>query len=117
MLAIGVATGIVYTVVGLPAALLLGVIAAICEAIPLVGPALGAIPALIVAITVSPQTALIVLVAYVILHLLEGNVLVPLVMRNAVGLSPFLVLVSLLIGGAVAGIVGAFVAVPLVAAL
>ncbi|HEX9043884.1 MAG TPA: AI-2E family transporter [Candidatus Limnocylindrales bacterium] len=115
--AIGIATGIIYTLVGLPAALLLAVIAAICEAIPLVGPALGAVPALIVAITVSPQVALVVLVAYLVLHLVEGNVLVPLVMRNTVGLSPFLVLVSLLVGGAAAGIVGAFVAVPLVAAL
>lgn len=114
---IGVSTGILYTLVGLPAALLLAVIAAIAEAIPLVGPALGAIPALVVALTVSPETALVVLVLYVVLQFLEGNVLVPIVMRNAVGLSPFLVVVSLLIGAAVGGIVGAFVAVPLIAAL
>ncbi len=117
MAAIGLATGIVYTLLGLPAALLLAIIAALCEAIPLVGPALGAIPALIVALTVSPGTALLVLVAYVALHLIESNVLVPIVMRNTVGLSPFLVLVSLLIGGAIAGIPGAFVAVPIAAAL
>lgn len=115
--AIGLATGVVYTVLGLPAALLLAVIAALCEAIPLVGPTLGAIPALLVALSVSPQLALLVLVAYIALHLIEGNVLVPTVMRNTVGLSPFIVLVSLLIGGAIAGIPGAFVAVPIATAV
>ena len=52
---------------------------------------------------------------YAFLQLIEGNVLVPIIMRNSVGLSPFLVLVSLLIGGAVAGVLGAIVAVPIVA--
>jgi predicted PurR-regulated permease PerM len=54
---------------------------------------------------------------YVLLQLIEGNVLVPMIMRNSVGLSPFLVLVSLLLGGAVAGVLGAIVAVPIVAGI
>ena len=54
---------------------------------------------------------------YFLLHLVEGNVLVPLVMRNTVGLSPFLVLLSLLLGGTVGGILGAVVAVPIVAGI
>ncbi|NJD29161.1 MAG: AI-2E family transporter [Chloroflexi bacterium] len=115
MATIGVATGVAYTVLGLPAALLLALVAAVTEIIPIVGPIIGAIPALLVATTVSPETAVLTLGVYVLLHALEGNVLVPIVMRNTVGLSPFLVLVSLLIGGTAGGILGAIVAVPIAA--
>jgi len=117
MAAIGVATGIAYSVIGLPAALLLALIAAITEVIPIVGPFIGAVPALLVATTMGPETVIITLGAYFVLHLIEGNVLVPLVMRNSVGLSPFLVLLSLLVGGTVGGILGAVVAVPIVAGI
>ena len=115
--AMGVATAITYTLLGLPGALLLGLIAALTEAIPIVGPLLGAIPAVLVAATVSPELAVVVAVVYVVLQFLEGSVLVPLVMRNTVGISPLLVLVSLLIGAAVGGLVGAFLAVPVAAAI
>jgi predicted PurR-regulated permease PerM len=115
MAAIGVATGIAYTVLGLPSALLLGLIAAITEAIPIVGPLLGAIPAVLVAATVSPELALVVAGVYVVLQFIEGNILVPYIMRNTIGVSPFLVLVSLLVGAAVGGVVGAMLAVPVVA--
>ena len=56
-----------------------------------------------------------VLVVYFVVQLLESNVVVPIVMRNSVGISPFLVLVSLLVGAAVGGIIGAFLAVPIAA--
>lgn len=113
---IGIATGIAYTLLGVPAALLLGLIAAIAEAIPIVGPLLGAIPAVFVAATVSPQLAVEVAGVYLVLQLIEGNVLVPVVMRNTVGISPFLVILSVLIGGAAGGFVGALLAVPIAAA-
>jgi len=113
----GLATGVAYTVLGLPGAVLLGLIAALAEAIPIVGPLLGAIPAILVAATVSPQLALIVAGVYVIIQLLEGSVLVPLVMRNTIGISPLLVLLALLVGGAVGGLVGAFLAVPIAASV
>ena len=100
----------------MPAALLLGLIAALAEAIPIVGPLLGAIPAVLVAATVSPQLALAVAGVYLVLQLIEGNVLVPLVMRNTIGISPFLVILSVLIGGAAGGFVGALLAVPIAAA-
>jgi predicted PurR-regulated permease PerM len=115
MTTIGVGTATVYTLLGVPAALLLGLIAAIAEAIPIVGPLLGAIPAVLVAATVSPQLALEVAGAYLVLQLIEGNVLVPLVMRNTTGISPFLVIMSVLIGGAAGGFVGALLAVPIAA--
>lgn len=112
---IGVATGIAYTLLGVPGALLLALIAALTEAIPIIGPLLGAIPAILVAATVSPELALVVALVYLVIQFVEGSVLVPLVMRNTVGISPLLVLVSLLIGGAVGGFVGALLAVPIAA--
>jgi len=111
------ATGAVYTVMGLPSALLLGLIAGFAEAIPLVGPLIGAIPAVVVAATVDPQLVLFVVLAYIVIQFIEGNVLVPMVMRNTIRLSSFLVIASLLVGGAVAGLVGTFLAVPIVAAV
>lgn len=111
----GVATGTAYALLGVPGALLLGLIAAITEAIPIVGPLLGAIPAILVASTVSPQLALIVAGVYVVIQLIEGSVLVPLVMRNTIGISPLLVMLSLLVGAAAGGLLGALLAVPIVA--
>ena len=116
MSSIGVATGIAYTLLGVPSALLLGLLAALAEAIPIVGPLLGAIPAVVVAATISPQLALAVAGVYLVLQLIEGNVLVPLVMRNTTGISPFLVILSVLIGAAAAGFLGALLAVPIAAA-
>jgi predicted PurR-regulated permease PerM len=117
MAAVGVASGTILTLLGVPSALLLGLIAALTEAIPIVGPLLGAIPGVLVAATVLPQLALVVAAAYLVIQVIEGNVLVPLVMRNTIGLSPFLVIVSLLVGGATAGVIGAFLGVPVAAAI
>ncbi len=117
MATIGFATGIAYTVIGLPGALLLALIAALTEVVPIVGPLIGAVPAFLVATTISPEAAIATIGTYVLIHAVEGNVLVPMVMRNTVGISPFLVLVSLLVGGAAGGILGAIVAVPIVAGL
>lgn len=117
MLAIGVATGTVYVLLGLPGAILLGLIAALSEAIPIVGPLIGAVPAILVAATVSPELAVVVAIIYIVLQVIEGAILVPLVMRHSVGISPLLILVSLLIGAAAGGVVGAFLAVPIAAAV
>ena len=116
MSALGVATAIAYTLLGVPGALLLGLFAALAEGIPIVGPLIGAIPAVLVAATVSPELALAVAGVYLVLQLIEGNILVPIVMRNAVGISPFLVILSVLTGGAAGGFIGALLAVPIAAA-
>jgi predicted PurR-regulated permease PerM len=116
MASIGVMTSIAYSLLGVPAALLLGLTAAIAEAIPIIGPLLGAIPAVLVAATVSPELALAVAAVYAVLQVVEGNILVPLVMRNTIGISPFLVILSVLIGAAAGGFAGALLAVPIAAA-
>jgi predicted PurR-regulated permease PerM len=115
MSTLGVATSIAYTLLGVPSAVLLGLIAALAEGIPIVGPLLGAIPAVLLAATVSPQLALEVAGVYLVLQIIEGNVLVPIVMRNTVGISPFLVILSLLVGAAAGGFIGALLAVPIAA--
>lgn len=115
---VGATATVAYFLIGLDGPLLLGLIAALSEAIPLVGPALGAVPALLVAaLTGRVETVVLVAIVYVVIQLVEGNVLVPLVMRNTIGVPPFLVFVSILTGGVVAGIPGALVSVPLVAAM
>lgn len=118
MTIVGVMTTIAYLVLGLENALLLGLFAGVAEIIPIVGPAIGAIPALISAfIGGGPELALLVAGVYVVIQVVEGQVLVPMVMKNVVGLPPFVVIISLLVGGSVAGLVGALLAVPVAAAL
>lgn len=116
--AVGVATTVAYFVIGLEGALVLGLIAALAEAIPLIGPALGAVPALIVAaLTGHIEIVILVAMVYIVIQVIEGNVLVPLVMRNTIGVPPFIVVASILAGTAIAGVPGALISVPLVAAL
>ena len=115
---VGVATTVAYYLIGLEGPLLLGLIAAVAELIPLVGPALGAVPALVVAaLTGNVEVVILVAVVYFIIQVVEGNILVPLVMHNAIGIPPLLVFISILAGAAIAGIPGALIAVPLTAAL
>lgn len=115
---VGVLTGIAYLLIGLEGAILLGLIAALAEAVPIVGPIIGAIPALLVAATTGQlETVLLVGVAYVVIQTVESNVLVPIVMRNTIGIPPFIVIASVLAGGAIGGVMGAVVAVPVTAAL
>ena len=86
---VGLMTTIAYFLIDLKSPLLLGLIAALAEAIPLVGPALGAVPALLVAaLTGRIEVVLLVAVVYVVIQIVEGNVLVPLVMRNTIGIPP-----------------------------
>ncbi len=115
---VGVATTIAYFVIGLEGALLLGLLAALFEAIPLIGPALGAVPALVVAAATGRiEIVILVAVVYFVIQLVEGNILVPLVMHNTIGIPPFIVFVSILAGAAIAGIPGALLAVPIAASI
>jgi predicted PurR-regulated permease PerM len=115
MATLGLATGVTYSLLGVPSAILLALLAALAEGIPIVGPLLGAIPAVVVAATVSPELALAVVGLYIVIQFIEGNILVPIVMRNTVGISPFLVIFSVLAGAAAGGFAGALLAVPIAA--
>jgi predicted PurR-regulated permease PerM len=117
MLSVGVLAGIGYTLMGLKYALVLAILAGLLEIVPLVGPWLGAIPAILVALTQDLRLALLVGVYILVIQQIEGNVLIPRVMEKTVGISPLIVIVGILIGAALGGIPGALVAVPLAAAL
>lgn len=117
MLAIGVMAGIGYLVLGLPNPILLAAFAAAAEMIPMVGPFLAFLPAVLVAFTISPGTALAVVVFALVIQQIEGNVLVPRVMSHAAGISPLTVMLGILVGAALYGLPGAFLAVPVAAAL
>ncbi|MBA3679409.1 AI-2E family transporter [Candidatus Saccharibacteria bacterium] len=116
-LIIFVASYIGLLVLGIDYALTLALFAALMEAVPMVGAYLGAIPAVLVAIlTGSPFKGLIVAIFFLILQQIEGNIIVPQVMKRAVGVHPMLILLAALIGGTLLGFVGVLIAVPVTAA-
>jgi predicted PurR-regulated permease PerM len=117
MLAIGLMAGLGYLVLGLPNAALLGVVAGLMEVVPMVGPFLAFTPAVLVALAIDPPRAIAVVAYALVIQQLESNVLVPRVMHNAVGVSPLTVLLGILVGSTLAGLPGAFLAVPLAAAI
>lgn len=117
MLVVGVACFLGLAVLGVPHAAGLALLAGLTEAIPFVGPLLGAIPAVLLGLTVSWQTALFVAAWYIIVQQLEAHLLVPRIMHRAVGLNPILVIVALIAGGTLKGVVGVLIAVPIVGAL
>jgi predicted PurR-regulated permease PerM len=102
---------------GVPYFYVLALLAALGEMIPVIGPILSAIPAVIVALTVSPTLGLAVLVFFVVQQQVENHLLVPKVMERQVGISAVVVITALLIGGSLLGIVGAILAVPTAAIL
>jgi predicted PurR-regulated permease PerM len=117
MIVVATIQGIGYTILGLPFAPLLATWAGLCELIPMVGPYIGAAPALLIALAHSPLQALLVAVFALVVNLIEANILVPRIMGRAVGLSPLTVIIALLAGTAVYGIIGALVAVPIAAGI
>jgi predicted PurR-regulated permease PerM len=114
---IGVTSAIGLWLLGVPFFYVLAVISGIGELIPIVGPILSAIPAVLVGLTVSYKTALFVLIFFIAQQQFENHVLVPKVMERQVGVSAPFVITSLLIGGKLLGILGALLAVPTAAIL
>lgn len=117
MAALSVLLGIGMTIAGVPYAWVLAAIAGFMEIIPLVGSTLGAIPAVIVAFTVSWKLALIVIAIFAVSNIIQGNVLGPLILSSSVEMPPILVFFAIMIGAELLGIAGAIIAVPLVATL
>ncbi|MCL6598246.1 MAG: AI-2E family transporter [Alicyclobacillus macrosporangiidus] len=115
MAAVGVLTYAGYLVVGMPYALLLALFLAVMDLIPYLGPFIGAAPAILLALTVSPQLALKVLVVNAIVQQLEGNLIQPQIMGRTLDLHPVAIVAAVLIGGEVGGVLGLVCAVPLLA--
>jgi predicted PurR-regulated permease PerM len=117
MLITGVLTGIGLVILGVPLALGLALFVGLMEFIPLIGAIIGFVPILIVAATQGGGTLLGALILYVVVQLLEGNLLVPLVQQRAVSLPPALTIGAVFLGGTLFGPMGAIVGTPLTAAL
>lgn len=117
MLIIGAVTTILLSIIGVRAALPLGIIAGILEFIPNIGPTLAAVPAIVMAFVDSPQKAFVVMVVYWGIQFLENNLLIPYLMREQLDLPPALTLMTQVVMAYVFGLMGLFVATPLLAAV
>jgi len=109
-------TAALLTILGVPAVAPLAVIAGLCDVIPVLGILLATAPAVLLALSVSPGTALAVFVAYAAYHLFETYFLLPRIYGNKLKISTLAVLLALLVGGELQGIIGALLVLPLVAA-
>lgn len=99
-------------ILGIPYALPLAIIAGILEIIPVIGPIISSIPAILVGLTVSPVIALVTVALFIVVQQLENNLIVPMIMSKVIGLQPPIIIISLLIGAKLAGVGGAFLAPP-----
>jgi predicted PurR-regulated permease PerM len=117
-LIIGILVYLGLLILGLPHALLLASLAALFELIPVFGPIMSSIPAIITALATGGITQVLFVVGlYIIIYQFESNLIYPLVVRKIVGISPIIVVLALFIGARLAGVLGALLAVPLAAAL
>ena len=117
MVVIGVVTTIGLKLLGVKAALPLGIIAGLLEFIPMIGPLLSAIPAVAMGFVDSPQQALFVALLYTGIQFFENHLLIPILMKEGVDLPPAVTVIGLGIMSVVFGFLGMLVAVPLLAAI
>lgn len=102
---------------GVPFAMVLALLGGLLELVPMVGPILAAVPAVIIAFFQGPVTGLLTAALYLLIHPLENHVLVPQIMRKTLGLSPVIIILAFLVGARLGGIVGMLLALPVAAAL
>jgi predicted PurR-regulated permease PerM len=112
---IGIMALLAYLLIGLPNALVLALIAGVLEAVPMIGPLLGAVPAALVALSIGPDKLIWVIVATVVIQQLENTLLVPRIMKKAVGVNPFVTLLALFAFSSLFGLAGALMAIPIAA--
>ncbi|WP_372382656.1 AI-2E family transporter [Xanthomonas sp. NCPPB 1068] len=113
MAVVGVLTGLGLWALGIPGALALGIVAGLLDFVPIVGPIVAAIPAILLGFTVSPQMALATAGLFVVVQQIEGNLLLPLIQQRTVDLPPVLLLFSLFGIGILLGPAGVLLAAPL----
>jgi predicted PurR-regulated permease PerM len=114
---VGALATVAMFIIGVPFAPVLGLIAGIFEVLPNIGPYLGAIPAILVALATNPVSAIWVAVAFFAIQLIENLVLVPRISGKSVKLHPAMVMMVLVIGGQLAGFWGMLIAVPVTAVI
>lgn len=112
MTVIGVMTFVGLNLIGMKYVLALSVLAGLLEVIPNIGPVTSLVPAFLIGISESYFMGFAMIALYFIIQQLENNVIVPMIMRRAVGLNPIVTLISLIVGGKLAGVLGILLAVP-----
>jgi predicted PurR-regulated permease PerM len=117
MLSIAAASALGYALIGLPNVLALAVLAGLLEAVPMIGPALAVVPAILVALPLGVSTVLLVIGLAEILQLIENNLLIPRIMHHAVGVSALIGLLAVLAFGTLYGILGVLIAIPMTAVI
>lgn len=117
MVAVGVATGVTLALLGLPLAVILGLIAGVLTFVPYAGPIVASLPIGLVAITEGPKQLAYALLVYTIIQAIEGFVITPVVQKRAVHLPPVVTLAAEIVMGMVFGAVGVIISVPLAAAV
>jgi len=110
---VGVAVTIGLMIIGVPLALILGVIAALSEFVPIIGPWVGAVPAVILAFSVGTETALFTIILFLVIQQIESNILTPVIQQRMVHIPPAVVILSVVAFGLVFGIPGIILATPL----
>lgn len=104
-------------IMNVPYALLLSLVAAFLNLIPIIGPILSAVPAIILALVVDFKIALATGFYYLILQQIDGNFITPLIMRKVTGIHPLIVMIVILLGTSLAGALGALIALPVVSVI
>lgn len=112
MAVIGVLSTIAFFLIGLPAALFLGLLAGLLSFVPYLGPVVAFVPPLLLALTISPTTVLLVAVAYAGVQFAESYLITPLIMERAASLHPATVIAAVTVLGTAFGVLGALLAVP-----
>lgn len=114
---VGVATGIALMILGVDFAIVLGIVTMVADIVPYIGPFLGFLPAVVLAFIQSPIKAIWVAVIFVLLQWMENNIIGPKILGESIGMNPLIILLSLIVGGGMAGVFGMIFAVPIVATI
>ena len=105
------------SLIGIPYALFLALFAGVLEIIPYAGPVISAVPGILIGFSISSFTGLLTILVYIFVQQFEGHVIVPQVMKKAVGLNPVVIILALLVGVKLGGIIGAIAAIPIATAV
>ncbi len=113
MLIIGVLSGVAVWIIGLPSPLALGVIAGVAEFVPYLGPIVAAVPAILVAVTLNATAMVWTVIAYVVIHQVEGQLIMPMIQQRMVFIPPALMLLSIVSISSLLGLAGTIFAAPM----
>lgn len=114
MAIIGLASFLGLTILGIPYALPLGILAGLLEIVPYFGPIISAIPAILIGLSISPLMGLATVALALLIHQSENYLFTPKIMEKSVGVNPIITLLALSIGFRLAGMIGAVISVPIV---